>query len=348
MEKVVVNETPIRTSRNFRINNIVLENIDLPENSNKFENVEIKKNSCEVSEVKPDVKMVYGMSRVFEENIEKNYNSSLKIVADKKDDVQIDFCFDDDNLVLSNYLEIEANSNLNVVIRYVSNTEKKCFHNGILKLNAKNGSKVNVAVINLLNNVSLNFEAIENVFEDGADVNYTIIDIGAKTSASNYYSNMVGQGSKNDLKTIYLGTDEQVKDINYIAELRGERTDINIDVQGALKNHSKKNFKGTIDFKKGCKKAVGDENEYCMLLTDDSKSIALPMLLCTEDDVEGNHSTASGKVDAEELFYIMSRGIGYNDAIKLIVKSRFNKILERITDEELRTEILDEIDRRLD
>ena len=49
MEKVVVNETPIRTSRNFRINNIVLENIDLPENSNKFENVEIKKNSCEVS-----------------------------------------------------------------------------------------------------------------------------------------------------------------------------------------------------------------------------------------------------------------------------------------------------------
>lgn len=242
MEKVVVNETPIRTSRNFRINNIVLENIDLPENSNKFENVEIKKNSCEVSEVKPDVKMVYGMSKVFEENIEKNYNSSLKIVADKKDDVQIDFCFDDDNLVLSNYLEIEAKSNLNVVIRYVSNTEKQCFHNGILKLNAKNGSKVNVAVINLLNNVSLNFEAIENAFEDGADVNYTIIDIGAKTSVSNYYSNMVGQGSKNDLKTIYLGTDEQVKDINYIAELRGEKTDINIDVQGALKNHSKNEF----------------------------------------------------------------------------------------------------------
>ena len=85
-----------------------------------------------------------------------------------------------------------------------------------------------------------------------------------------------------------------------------------------------------------------------MLLTDDSKSIALPMLLCTEDDVEGNHSTASGKVDAQELFYIMSRGIAYNDAIKLIVKSRFNKILERVKDEDLKTEILQEIDRRLD
>ena len=114
-----------------------------------------------------------------------------------------------------------------------------------------------------------------------------------------------------------------------------------------MKNNSKKNFKGTIDFKKGCKKAVGNENEYCMLLSDDSKSIALPMLLCSEDDVEGNHSTASGKVDNSELFYIMSRGIDYSDAVKLIVKARFNEIINRIKDEELRDKILGEIDRRL-
>ena len=42
MEKVIVNETPIRTSRNFGINNIKLENIVLPENLNKFENVKIR------------------------------------------------------------------------------------------------------------------------------------------------------------------------------------------------------------------------------------------------------------------------------------------------------------------
>ena len=39
-----------------------------------------------------------------------------------------------------------------------------------------------------------------------------------------------------------------------------------------------------------------------MLLSDKAKSIALPMLLCTEEDVEGNHSTASGKVDEKQLF----------------------------------------------
>ena len=126
-----------------------------------------------------------------------------------------------------------------------------------------------------------------------------------------------------------------------------KKTNIDIDVQGALRDSAKKNFKGTIDFKKGCKKAKGNENEYCMLLSDKAKSIALPMLLCTEDNVEGNHSTASGKIDNNQLFYIMSRGLSYKEAVKLIVKANFNKIIERITDEELKNEVLNEIDNKL-
>ena len=92
----------------------------------------------------------------------------------------------------------------------------------------------------------------------------------------------------------------------------------------------------------------GNENEYCMLLSNKAKSIALPMLLCTEEDVEGNHSTASGKVDAKQLFYLMTRGLSYKEAVKLIVKANFQKIIDRINDEELRNVILKEIDKKLD
>ena len=138
-----------------------------------------------------------------------------------------------------------------------------------------------------------------------------------------------------------------MKDINYIVDINGQESKVDIDVQGALKDESKKHFKGTIDFKKGCKKAKGNENEFCILLSDKAKSLALPMLLCTEDDVEGNHSTASGKVDNKDLFYIMSRGISYKDAIKLLVKAKFNQIIQTIKDEQLKQEILEQIDRRL-
>ena len=84
-----------------------------------------------------------------------------------------------------------------------------------------------------------------------------------------------------------------------------------------------------------------------MLLSDKAKSIALPILLCTEDDVEGNHGTASGRVDNKQLFYIMSRGLSYNEAVKLIVRANFNKILEKIKNEKLMNEIINEIDNKL-
>ena len=84
-----------------------------------------------------------------------------------------------------------------------------------------------------------------------------------------------------------------------------------------------------------------------MLLSNTAKSKALPMLLCTESDVEGNHSTASGKANNDILFYIMSRGICYKDAIKMIVRARFNNIIETIPDEDLKTEILSKIDEKL-
>lgn len=349
METLKLNNTPVRTSRNFGINNIELKDIELPENLKEFKNVEIINEGCNLGKSVSNKKLVYGNGKTLEENILKNANSSLKIISNSKNsNIKIKYNFDDENLELIDNIEIIANSNVNVVIEYSSKTKEKCSHNGIIRVIANENAKANITLINLLNGESNNFYSIENEINNKAEVNYTIIDIGAKNSISNYYSNMLGSSSKNNLKTIYLGTKNEVKDINYIAEIRGENSNVDIDVQGALKDESKKHFKGTIDFKKGCKKSKGNENEFCILLSDKAKSLALPMLLCTEDDVEGNHSTASGKVDNKDLFYIMSRGLSYKEAIRLIVKAKFNQIIQTIKDEELKEEILNEIDRRID
>ena len=348
MEKLKVNDTPVRTARNFKINNIEVE-LDLPEKIAEFKNVEIINDKSIIDNEVSNTSLTYGTGKILEELNYETANSKLRIqTSNKKEDIIIRYNFDDNNVNLINQIEIIANGDTNVIIEYKSQTSLKCLHNGIIRAIANENAKLDVTIVNLLNENSDNFEAIENRLEKNSKVNYTIIDIGGKTSISNYYSNIIGENADNDLKSIYLGIGEQRKDINYIAELRGTKTNIDIDVQGALKDSAKKNFKGTIDFKKGSKKAKGNENEYCMLLSDKAKSIALPMLLCTEEDVEGNHSTASGKVDEKQLFYIMTRGISYKEAVKLIVKSKFNKIIERILDEELKNEILSEIDKRLD
>ena len=363
MEKLKVNDTPVRTARNFKINNIEVE-LDLPEKIAEFKNVQIIKETSntekDASQTKEDSEakiesntstepLTYGIEKIVEELNYETANSKIKIqTSTKKETIKIIYDFDNNNLNLINQIEIIANGNTNVIIEYKSKTSEKCFHNGIIRTIAKENAQLNVTIVNLLNEESNNFEAIENKLEKDSKVNYTIIDIGAKTSVSNYYSNIIGENAQNDLKSIYLGINNQKKDLNYIAELKGQKTNIDIDVQGALKDEAKKNFKGTIDFKKGCKKATGNENEACMLLSDTAKSIALPMLLCSEEEVEGNHSSSAGKIGEKELFYIMSRGFELKEAMKLMVRARFNQILEKIEKEELREEILQEIDKRLD
>lgn len=347
MEKLKLNETPVRTSRNFLINNIKLENVVIPEKLEMFQNVMVTGTESFNKDINKQ-HLNYGLSEELEENVFYKANSQIAINVKENDNIKVTYDFDDDNLQLVNQIDICATGNANIIIEYKSSTNKECFHNGVIKVYAKENAKLNITVINLLNSNSEHFEAMENILEDNSDLNYTIIDIGGKNSIQNYYSNIIGKSAKNDLKTIYLGSENQIKDINYIAELRGQKSFVDIDVQGALKENAKKNFKGTIDFKKGCKKAKGNENEFCMLLSEKAKSLALPMLLCTEDDVEGNHSTASGKVDKEQLFYIMTRGLSYKEAVKLIVRANFNKTIERILDEEVKQNIIKEIDERLD
>ena len=366
MENLKLNETPVRTAKNFRINNIKLENIEIPEVIPEFENVTItgdtSKIDIEQNADNIDINLAYGLSEGLAVQVKAQANQKIKLNIKgtqneksktenlEKAEAEIDFKFDDENSVLVDDIEITATENTKstVVIKYTSNQESENYHNGIIKAKAEKDSELNIVLINLMNTKSNNFLAIENDFEENAKINYTIIDFGGKNSITNYYSNLKGDNCDNQLNAIYLGKENQLFDLNYIGELRGKKSNIDIEVQGALKDVAKKHFKGTIDFKKGCKKATGNVNEACMLLSDTAKSIALPMLLCSEEEVEGNHSSSAGKIGEKELFYIMSRGFELKEAMKLMVRARFNKILENIKNEELKDEILKEIDMRLD
>ncbi len=349
-----LNETPVRTSRNFNINNIKLENINIPEKIEKFENVEIYNQTDEnVIELKADnVDIVYGINDEFTKQVKQNSNSNLKINIGSKvnKDIKINFLFDENNLNLVNCIKIFAkeDSKATIYLKYEAKTDMESFHNEIIKIEAKKNSDIKLVIVNLTNNNTNNFISIDSVLEENAKLDYTIIDFCGNTSITNLYSNLLGDNCDQNIDTIYLGKENQILDLNYIGELRGKKSNINIEVQGALKDYARKHFKGTIDFKKGCKKATGNENEFCTILSDTAKSLALPMLLCSEEDVEGNHSSAAGKIGEKELFYIMSRGFDYKAAMKLLVRAKFNKVIDKIENVEVKNLVVYEIEKRLD
>lgn len=353
MEELKINETPVRTSRNFNINNIKLKSIKIPEKINSFANTNIigQTSKIKVEELKSNLNLNYGLGEILTNQVNKNSNQDLRITIDSKTNKEmiIEFKFDKLNNTLVDNIEILAkeDSKSTIILKYLSNDTIEYFHNGAIRLFAEKNSNINIIIVNLLNDNSNNFISFQNELYENSNIKYTIADFGGKNSISNYYSNLKGDLSNNSIDAIYLGTNDQLFDLNYIAELRGKKTNVNIEVQGALKDNAKKHFKGTIDFKKGSKKSKGNENESCMLLSNNTKSLALPMLLCSEEDVEGNHSSSSGKIGEKELFYIMSRGFSQKEAMKLMVRAKFNKILENIKNQEIKAEIINEIDQKL-
>lgn len=355
MDKLKINETPVRTAKNFGINNINLDNINMPNNFGYFSNVDINIESAKdkVTFNNQDYKkLTYGLGEVLENQVKEKCNCPLKIEVSSilNKEIAIDFGFNESNRHLAENIEIIATEKTKstVVLTYKSDDEVNYYHNGVIRVLANENTEVNVVIVNFMGARATNFLSIENELKDNSKVTYTIVDFGGKVSVTNYYSNVLGKEAVTELNTIYLGKEKQIFDLNYIDELRGKKSVANIEVQGALDGEARKNFKGTIDFKTGSKKASGSENEACMLLSDKAKSVALPMLLCSEEDVEGEHSTSSGKVGNKELFYIMSRGFELKEARKLLVRAKFNSIIEKIKRQDLKDEILNEIDKRLD
>lgn len=350
MEELKINETPVRTSQNFNANNITIKDVIIPEQIKEFNNISIKNNNIKIEENLSNINLSYGIGERLIEQIRKQSNKKIKIDVKENITEQIEFKFDKNNSELVENIEIIANENSasTIILKYEAEEDIEAWHNGLIRIFAKSNSKIKVIFINLMNTKSHSFISIENNIEENANVDYTVVDFGGKNSITNYYTNILGDNGNNTIDTIYLGKEEQLFDLNYIVELRGKKSNVNIEVQGALKDNARKHFKGTIDFKRGCKKAKGNENENCMLLSDTAKSLALPMLLCSEEDVEGNHSSSAGKIGEKELFYIMSRGFELKEAMKLMVRAKFNKILEKISDEELKEQILKEIDDRLE
>ena len=230
MENLKLNETPVRTARNFKINNMKLENIEVPEVIPTFENVIIigdtSKINIEQNADNTNTNLVYGLSEELTNQVKHGANQKIKLNINntqnkkEKTEAEIDFKFDDENAALIDNIEITANENTKstVIIKYTSNQENESYHNGIIKAKAEKNSELNIILVNLMNTKSNNFLAIENEFEENAKINYTIVDFGGKHSITNYYSNLLGDNCDNQLNTIYLGKENQVFDLNYIGE----------------------------------------------------------------------------------------------------------------------------------
>lgn len=357
-----LNTTPVKTKGWLKVNDVTLNDFVAP-SIVEFNNVKItndEKSGITIKKIEKGTvlpvnkKYEYGVSEELISQGEKEFNQGYLITVPKnvksKELIEFEFDFDKDNLALVDNIMVIAgeNSEVNIMIKYASKDESVGYHNGLLNVISSEHANVKITKVNLLNKNTLNIDSAQSEVKYYGNVEYVLVDLGGKYSITNYHGDLLEENANGTLDSIYIGGDKKVIDINYIMTHKGRRTTSNMEIKGALKDEANKIFRGTLDFKKGASRSKGSEEEFCMILSPKVKSKAVPLLLCHEDDVSGEHAAASGKIDEDKLFYLMTRGLNYNEARRVVIEGSFNPIIDKIEKEEVKVEILRVIKECLD
>ena len=142
----------------------------------------------------------------------------------------------------------------------------------------------------------------------------------------------------------YLGQKQQTVDMNLVVNHRGQKTTSEINAAGSLKDDAKKIFRGTIDFKKGSAGSVGNEQETVLMLGNGVANKTVPLILCAEENVVGNHGASIGELDADTLFYFESRGISAEEAENIMARAAIERLAHTLGDETTQAVILNELE----
>lgn len=138
---------------------------------------------------------------------------------------------------------------------------------------------------------------------------------------------LVGPGASVRPLGIYFADEGQWFDLQpYVRHLAGNaRSDVLF--KGALQGSSRTVFRGNVFIHRDAAGSVTDENNRSLILTEGARADATPFLEIECADVTAGHGSATGQIDARQLFYLEARGIPRDEALRLIVFGFFRQVL---------------------
>lgn len=195
--------------------------------------------------------------------------------------------------------------------------------------------------------------------EPNSNINYLSIDLANNsnkeiTMSKDSNLNMVISNFNGGNKYLKVNLDDENAnlDIKSIIMMKNDLDNETIEVYHNAKNTSSKienyitsnNANVNIDVIGKIKKDMSNSNcvqkSRGIILSNNSTIKVMPVLLIDEFDVSANHGCAIGKIDEEGLYYLMSRGISKKDAEMLIIKGFLSPILNSLSNESMKDELI--------
>ncbi len=142
---------------------------------------------------------------------------------------------------------------------------------------------------------------------------------------------------------VFFTTDRQHVDLDTQQNHNASDTVSDLLYKGALKGKSRSVWQGMIKVLPGSQRIDGFQANRNLMLDRTSRADSIPGLEIEADDVRCTHASTVGKLDEEEVFYLMSRGIPRHTAVQMVVQGFFDPIMARIPIEGVRERIFSRI-----
>lgn len=158
---------------------------------------------------------------------------------------------------------------------------------------------------------------------------------------------LVGRGANCDLLALYFGDGRQGLDFRTYQDHVAADTTSNLLYKGVVSDESRSIYTGLIRVRPDAARTTAFQANRNLKLGDDAWVESVPNLEIENNDVRCSHASAVGPVDAEQQFYLESRGVPTGEAQRLIVAGFLDEVLESLPVQELRATLRSAIDAKL-
>lgn len=247
------------------------------------------------------------------------------------------------------HLLIVADNNSKVkFLEEIQDKEKKASSASLMvELVARPGSHIEFSSLDELSqDTTLYFNRRAKIEKD-AHVEWAIAFMNDCNTLGDLDSELVGEGSFADSKAIAVTTANQKVGINNRVTNRGPHSTGLINQRGVLLENSRLIFNGIGQIVHGAHGSKADQQNRVLMMSDEAHGDANPLLLIDENDVIAAHAASVGPVDKVQMNYLMSRGIPYDQAQRLVIRGFLGAVLDAIPNKDVRRKMIDVLERKL-
>ncbi|WCG21837.1 Fe-S cluster assembly protein SufD [Vagococcus lutrae] len=253
------------------------------------------------------------------------------------------------NFVKHVLIVAEENSEVSYLERFqtVGEGTEKATANIVVEVIAKQGAKVKFAAIDQLGeHVTTYINRRANVGRD-ASVDWAIGIMNDGNVVADFDSDLVGEGSHSEVKAVAISAGRQTQGIDTRITNSGRHSVGHILQHGVIRERGTLTFNGIGHILKGAVGADAQQESRVLMLSDQARGDANPILLIDENEVTAGHAASVGRVDPEEMYYLMSRGLEKTEAERLVIRGFLGSVLTAIPIKAVRDELAEVIERKL-